>query len=80
VDLAREFPLIQNSSFVVRNGWARQNPEMVKDFFRAMLAANIWDVNGSWTEENLQATIEFLRAEGSVPADLKVKTLRISRP
>jgi ABC-type nitrate/sulfonate/bicarbonate transport system substrate-binding protein len=107
IDFARESPEIQLSSFAVRNGWAKQNPEMVKDFLRAMLtayrrvgenpgllleesakrlsldaasaqrlteaylAANVWDVNGSWTEEKVQATIDFLATEGFMPGDLK---------
>jgi ABC-type nitrate/sulfonate/bicarbonate transport system substrate-binding protein len=39
----------------------------------AFLASNVWDVNGSLTEANVQTTIDFLAREGSVPAGLKAE-------
>jgi ABC-type nitrate/sulfonate/bicarbonate transport system substrate-binding protein len=107
VDVADAFPEIQLSSFTVRTEWAKQEPELVKDFLRALLAANrraiedprllqdetakrmslsadrakrladafvaesVWDVNGGLTEQNVQATLDFLVRQGSVPAGLK---------
>jgi NitT/TauT family transport system substrate-binding protein len=40
VDFAKEFPKVQYSTFTVRRAWAQQNPEIVKDFIRALLAAH----------------------------------------
>jgi ABC-type nitrate/sulfonate/bicarbonate transport system substrate-binding protein len=37
LDFATEFPGLGMSSFAVRSDWARQNPESVKDFLRALL-------------------------------------------
>ena len=39
IDFAKEFPQVQFSSFSVRQAWAEQNPETVKDFIRALLMA-----------------------------------------
>jgi ABC-type nitrate/sulfonate/bicarbonate transport system substrate-binding protein len=40
IDYAKEFPQVQYSTFTVRRLWAQQNPEIVKDFIRALLNAN----------------------------------------
>lgn len=40
IDFAKEFPEVQYSSFSVRKSWADKNPEIVKDFVRALLTAH----------------------------------------
>lgn len=40
LDFAKQFPQVFFSPFSVRRTWAEQNPEAVKDFIRALLAAN----------------------------------------
>jgi ABC-type nitrate/sulfonate/bicarbonate transport system substrate-binding protein len=39
VDFGKEFPNVEYSTFTVRKGWAQQNPEVVKDYIRALLSA-----------------------------------------
>jgi len=109
IDFQREFPEIQMFGFSVRREWAEQNPDMVKDFVRALLelqrriikdpqlladgiakhvdvepewarrladeylAAQMWDPNGQFTEENIEATLDFFRERRIVATDLTVE-------
>jgi ABC-type nitrate/sulfonate/bicarbonate transport system substrate-binding protein len=54
VDVAREFSDIQISSFAVRAEWAKQNPDLVKDFLRTLVAVYRRVVENPWLlqEEN----------------------------
>jgi len=40
IDYQKAYPQIQYSTFSVYNPWAKQHPEIVKDFVRALLKAN----------------------------------------
>ncbi|HZQ09881.1 MAG TPA: ABC transporter substrate-binding protein [Anaerolineae bacterium] len=40
IDYQKAYPQIQYSTFSVYNPWAKQHPEIVKDFVRAVLTAN----------------------------------------
>jgi ABC-type nitrate/sulfonate/bicarbonate transport system substrate-binding protein len=48
-------------------------PERAQDLAREYLAAELWDPNGQVTVDNLQATLDFLRAGGILSTDLAVE-------
>jgi len=109
IDFPREFPQVQLSMYSVRRDWAEANPDMVKDFVRALLEANrsvlrdrqllvdaivkyvevepdmaenlaqeyltsqFWDPNGQITADNIQATLDLLRAGDMLATDLTVE-------
>jgi ABC-type nitrate/sulfonate/bicarbonate transport system substrate-binding protein len=104
VALGKAFPSIQIEGIHVRREWAEQNPQMVRDFIKAMLeqnravnddhellyseaarrleitpekaktladaylAINLWDLNGAFTTENIQGTLDFLIDIEALPA------------
>lgn len=108
IDFARDFPQIEYSTFNARRVWTQQNPGIVQDFIRALLAANrrvvghsdllrdeivkylsvdsaqaqewatlfaaanVWDVNGALTTQNLQFTIDYLASKSSFPPSTRV--------
>lgn len=66
VDFAKEFPKVQYSTFTVRRAWAQQNPEIVKDFVRALLVSHRRLVGNS---ELLRDEIVKYLAEDSATAE-----------
>lgn len=40
VDFGKEFPLVQTSTLSLRRDWADKNPELVKDFIRALVTTH----------------------------------------
>jgi ABC-type nitrate/sulfonate/bicarbonate transport system substrate-binding protein len=109
VALGKEFPDIQIEGIHVRREWAEQNPQIVRDFIKAMLlqnravvdnpellytesskrldlppdqakaiadaylAINLWDVNGGFTNDKLQATIDFLVSIESLVPETQIE-------
>lgn len=106
IALSQEYPDVQVEGLHVRQEWAEQNPQMVKDFIKAMLlqhrkviaepqvlyaetarrleiseaeakpladaylAMGLWHPNGGFTQENTQATLDFLTEAEFVPGGL----------